>query len=192
MREASLDWKWHDGAMLGYSSLRTEPETRRAKSVAVALRPSVRLSRRNRIDDSRSGTCSLLRASFSFIFDTSTNLITRLSSCLSLSISYSRASILLHSHPKTIPPEYIMSSPSKRPNFLICLADDLGYSDIGCFGSEISTPNLDKLASEGLRFSDCELVVIIPLGAALGSCLSDHHTLLRLATPVLSPTSVSS
>lgn len=43
---------------------------------------------------------------------------------------------------------------SKRPNILIILADDLGYSDIGSYGSEISTPNLDQLAQEGLRFSN--------------------------------------
>lgn len=36
------------------------------------------------------------------------------------------------------------------PNFVLILADDMGYSDIGSFGSEISTPNLDRLASEGL------------------------------------------
>ncbi|ODO07742.1 hypothetical protein I350_03318 [Cryptococcus amylolentus CBS 6273] len=42
----------------------------------------------------------------------------------------------------------------KRPNFLVILADDLGFSDVGCFGSEIHTPNLDKLAREGTRFSD--------------------------------------
>lgn len=41
----------------------------------------------------------------------------------------------------------------KRPNILVILADDLGYSDLGCYGSEIQTPNLDRLASEGLRFS---------------------------------------
>lgn len=40
-----------------------------------------------------------------------------------------------------------------RPNIVIFLADDLGYSDIGCFGSEISTPNLDALAKGGLRLS---------------------------------------
>mgnify|MGYP002537451995 CR=1 FL=1 len=33
----------------------------------------------------------------------------------------------------------------KRPNILVILADDLGYSDLGCYGSEIHTPNLDKL-----------------------------------------------
>lgn len=41
----------------------------------------------------------------------------------------------------------------KRPNFLIILADDLGYSDIGCYGSEIRTPNIDKLAKDGVRFT---------------------------------------
>ncbi|MDZ4404034.1 arylsulfatase [Prosthecobacter sp.] len=40
-----------------------------------------------------------------------------------------------------------------KPNFLIILADDLGYSDLGCYGSEIATPNLDKLAAGGLRFT---------------------------------------
>ena len=39
-----------------------------------------------------------------------------------------------------------------KPNILIILADDLGFSDIGCYGSEVATPNLDKLAAEGLRF----------------------------------------
>ena len=40
-----------------------------------------------------------------------------------------------------------------RPNIVLIMADDMGYSDIGCYGSEIETPNLDKLASHGLRFS---------------------------------------
>lgn len=40
-----------------------------------------------------------------------------------------------------------------KPNILIILADDMGYSDIGCYGSEINTPNIDRLAAEGLRFS---------------------------------------
>jgi arylsulfatase len=41
-----------------------------------------------------------------------------------------------------------------RPNILIILADDLGFSDLGCYGSEIATPNLDGLAANGLRFTD--------------------------------------
>lgn len=43
--------------------------------------------------------------------------------------------------------------PSTRPNILIIMADDMGYSDLGCFGSEISTPNLDKLADQGMRLT---------------------------------------
>src|SRR6202000_2622901 len=38
-----------------------------------------------------------------------------------------------------------------KPNIVLILADDMGFSDIGCFGSEISTPNLDKLAARGIR-----------------------------------------
>jgi len=40
-----------------------------------------------------------------------------------------------------------------RPNFLVILADDLGYSDLGCYGGEIATPQLDSLAARGLRFT---------------------------------------
>src|SRR6056297_1123287 len=39
------------------------------------------------------------------------------------------------------------------PNIVLILADDMGYSDIGCYGSEISTPNIDQLAEDGLRFT---------------------------------------
>lgn len=39
-----------------------------------------------------------------------------------------------------------------RPNIIIIMADDLGFSDIGCYGGEIETPNLDRLAADGLRF----------------------------------------
>ena len=45
------------------------------------------------------------------------------------------------------------SSFSKRPNIVLIMADDLGFSDLGCYGSEIDTPHLDRLARNGLRFS---------------------------------------
>lgn len=41
----------------------------------------------------------------------------------------------------------------KRPNIVVLLADDMGFSDIGCYGSEINTPNLNRLAREGMRFA---------------------------------------
>jgi len=44
-------------------------------------------------------------------------------------------------------------STTKKPNVIVILTDDMGFSDIGCFGSEIKTPNIDKLASNGLRFT---------------------------------------
>lgn len=42
---------------------------------------------------------------------------------------------------------------TKKPNVIVILTDDMGYSDIGCFGSEIRTPNIDRLAANGLRFT---------------------------------------
>ena len=42
---------------------------------------------------------------------------------------------------------------SKKPNVIVILTDDMGYSDIGCFGAEINTPNIDRLAANGLRFT---------------------------------------
>src|SRR6516225_2647741 len=40
-----------------------------------------------------------------------------------------------------------------KPNIIFILADDMGFSDLGCFGSEIATPNLDKLAARGMRIN---------------------------------------
>jgi arylsulfatase len=45
------------------------------------------------------------------------------------------------------------SAPARPPNIVLIMADDMGFSDIGCFGSEIATPNLDRLARGGLRFT---------------------------------------
>src|SRR5437879_7017024 len=40
-----------------------------------------------------------------------------------------------------------------RPNIVVILSDDMGFSDLGCYGGEIATPNLDALAANGLRFT---------------------------------------
>ncbi len=62
------------------------------------------------------------------------------------------------------------------PNIVIVLADDLGFSDLGCYGGEIQTPNLDRLAAGGIRFSqfyNCALCG--PSRAALMSGLHPHQ-----------------
>lgn len=50
-------------------------------------------------------------------------------------------------------PAFLSAAEPAKPNVLLILADDLGYSDLGCYGSEIATPNLDGLAKNGLRFT---------------------------------------
>lgn len=42
---------------------------------------------------------------------------------------------------------------ASRPNIVVILSDDVGYSDLGCYGGEIETPNLDALAEGGVRFT---------------------------------------
>ena len=46
-----------------------------------------------------------------------------------------------------------LAAAAPTPNVLLIMADDLGYSDLGCYGGEIQTPNLDRLANEGLRYT---------------------------------------
>ena len=46
------------------------------------------------------------------------------------------------------------TEPIKRPNILLIIGDDMGFSDLGVYGSEVATPNLDALANEGLRFTN--------------------------------------
>ena len=48
----------------------------------------------------------------------------------------------------------LSSQAADKPNFLIIIADDMGYSDLGSFGGEIETPNLDALAGEGVRLTN--------------------------------------
>ena len=41
----------------------------------------------------------------------------------------------------------------ERPNIVLIMADDMGYSDVGCYGGEIPTPNIDRLAQKGVRYT---------------------------------------
>ena len=49
--------------------------------------------------------------------------------------------------------EELKCKQSDRPNILLIVADDLGYTDLGCFGGDINTPNIDQLAKKGLLFN---------------------------------------
>jgi len=74
----------------------------------------------------------------------------------------------------------------KQPNIILIMSDDMGFSDIGCYGSEISTPALDKLASNGLRFTQfyntarccptraCLMTGLYPHQAGVGHMMSDR------------------
>jgi len=64
-----------------------------------------------------------------------------------------------------------------RPNIIVILADDMGFSDIGCYGSEIHTPNLDYLASTGVRFRQFRNCArSCPTRASLLTGLYPHQT----------------
>ncbi len=71
--------------------------------------------------------------------------------------------------------------PATRPNIVLIMADDLGYSDIGCYGSEIQTPNIDRLAAEGLRFSQFyNNAICVPTRASLMTGLYPRGDKFRL------------
>jgi arylsulfatase len=63
----------------------------------------------------------------------------------------------------------------KRPNFLVIVADDLGFSDLGAFGGEIETPHLDALARQGLRFTDFHTAPACSPTRAMLLTGTDHH-----------------
>jgi arylsulfatase len=62
-----------------------------------------------------------------------------------------------------------------RPNFLVIVADDLGFSDIGAFGSEIDTPNLDRLAQAGIRLTDFHSAPACSPTRSMLLTGTDHH-----------------
>ncbi|KAH8652180.1 alkaline-phosphatase-like protein [Xylariales sp. PMI_506] len=66
---------------------------------------------------------------------------------------------------------------AKRPNFLVIVADDMGFSDCGCFGSEIQTPNVDALAREAnsIRFTDFHVAAACSPTRSMLMTGTDHH-----------------
>lgn len=71
---------------------------------------------------------------------------------------------------------------TKRPNFLVIVADDLGFSDIGCFGGEIHTPNIDKIAQSGIRFTDFHAAAACSPSRAMVKFLLHVRTIYFLLT----------
>ncbi|MEI8206016.1 MAG: sulfatase-like hydrolase/transferase [Kiritimatiellales bacterium] len=65
------------------------------------------------------------------------------------------------------------AEPARPPNILLIVADDLGYSDLGCYGGEIDTPSLDRLAKEGVRFSNYH---VNPMCVVTRTSLMTGHT----------------
>ncbi len=71
----------------------------------------------------------------------------------------------------------------RKPNIVLILNDDMGYSDIGCYGGEIDTPNLDRLAVNGLRFSQFyNTARCSPSRASLLTGLHPHQTGIGVLT----------
>ncbi|MCG2840267.1 arylsulfatase [Sandaracinobacter sp. RS1-74] len=79
-------------------------------------------------------------------------------------------------------------APKARPDFLVIIADDLGYTDIGAFGGEIPTPNLDRLASEGERFTDYHVnATCSPTRASFLTGLDHHEAGLGTMAELIAP-----
>ncbi len=66
-------------------------------------------------------------------------------------------------------------TPDERPNFLLVVADDLGWSDLGCFGSEIKTPTVDALADAGAKFTDFHVSVSCSPTRSMLMTGTDNH-----------------
>lgn len=64
---------------------------------------------------------------------------------------------------------------ARRPNILLIVADDMGYADIGCYGGDIETPNLDNLAAKGIRFSHFHTAPLCAPTRAMLLSGNDNH-----------------
>ncbi len=79
-----------------------------------------------------------------------------------------------------------VATATDKPNIVYIMSDDMGFSDIGCYGSEIQTPNLDRLAANGVRFTQfyntarccptraCLLTGLYPHQAGVGHMMNDR------------------
>jgi len=93
------------------------------------------------------------------------------------------ASAFLPFHLQSLSGGHEQNTRGSKPNIVFILADDMGFSDIGCYGSEIETPQLDELASGGLRFTDFHNCPrCCPSRAALLTGLYSHQAGMGMMT----------
>src|SRR4051812_6054914 len=77
---------------------------------------------------------------------------------------------------------------ARKPNIVLILNDDMGFSDIGCYGGEVITPNLDRLAAGGIRFSQFyNTARCSPSRASLLTGLHPHQTGIGVLTYNMGP-----
>ncbi|HUV65802.1 MAG TPA: sulfatase-like hydrolase/transferase, partial [Sedimentisphaerales bacterium] len=79
-------------------------------------------------------------------------------------------------------PAHMFGSSKNKPNIIFVLADDLGYGDLGCYGQQkIQTPNIDRMAAEGMRFTDhyAGSTVCAPSRCSLMTGVHTGHTYVR-------------
>ena len=84
-------------------------------------------------------------------------------------------------------PACLLPAAQTRPNILVIMADDLGYGDVSCYGAtELSTPNIDQLAKEGLRFTNgyCSASTCTPTRFSL---LTGTYAFRRKGTGIAPP-----
>src|SRR5216117_1834578 len=101
---------------------------------------------------------------------------TRMAICLALSVGF------LTGQAASPQLESLRTKRQGGPNIIFILADDLGYGELGCYGQKkIRTPNIDRLAAEGMRFTQCYAVSTIcaPSRAALMTGLHTGHARIR-------------
>jgi arylsulfatase A len=83
-------------------------------------------------------------------------------------------------------PLLLGAAPPKKPNVVLIFTDDQGYGDVGCYGSKVPTPNLDRMASQGMRFTDfyvAQAVCSASRAALLTGCYSNRVGILGALGP---------
>ena len=77
--------------------------------------------------------------------------------------------------------------PDGAPNVMVVVLDDVGFAQLGCFGSDIATPNIDRLAARGLRYSNFHTTALCSPTRACVLTGRNHHARGWVASPTWPP-----